>query len=181
MPRPVPSRLCSTREFARARGVSRQRVLALLDDGRIAGAQWIGGRWAIPRDARVAPPNARVAPPAHAAAAGLAQLTPLENALLGDFADRVRSIAGARLERIAVFGSRIRGGSRSDSDLDVAVFVSGREDRALRAAIYGAAAEAAATLEGAEPALLQPAVIFAGSARTRFVEIVEREGRPWTS
>ena len=189
MPRPLPSRLCSTREFAGARGVSRQRVLALLDAGRIAGAQWIGARWAIPRDARVAPPNARGAPPnagiappgrPRAAAQGLAQLTPLENALLVDFSGRARSIAGARFERIAVFGGRIRGGSDADSDLDVAVFLAGGENRALRAAIYAAAAEACSALEGGEPALLQPAVIFAGSARTRFVERVEREGRPWT-
>ena len=174
MARPALSRLCSTREFAQLRGISRQRVLALLDSGRIPGAQWIGKRWAIPR-------AARIAPPARTAAAGLAQLTPLENALVGDFSGRVRSLAGARLERIVVFGSRIRGGSRADSDLDVAVFVGGIEDRDLRAAIYAAAAEAAAALEGAEPALLQPSVIFAGSARTRFVEVVEREGRPWTS
>ena len=176
MPKPADSRLCSTREFARLRGVSRQRVLTLLDAGRIAGAQWIGSRWAIPRAARIAPP-AR----ARAVAPGLAQLTPLENALLADFAGRVRALAGARLARIAVFGSRVRGGSRADSDLDVAVFVAGGEDRALRAGIYAAAAEAAAALEGGDPALLQPSVIFAGSARTRFVEIVEREGRPWTS
>ncbi len=188
MARPALSRLCSTREFAGLRGVSRQRVLALLDAGRIPGAQWIGARWAIPRDARVAPPQARVAPPdariappgrARAAAPGLAQLTPLENALLVDFAGRVRSLAGARFERIAVFGSRARGGSGADSDLDAAVFLSGGEDRALRAAIYAAAAEACSALEGGEPALLQPSVIFAGSARTRFVELVEREGRPW--
>ena len=184
MPRTVPSpflsRLCSTREFARARGVSRQRVLALLGAGRIAGAQWIGARWAIPRDARVAPPSARVAPPDARVAPGLAQLTPLENALLADFAGRVRALAGERFERIAVFGSRARGGSSADSDLDAAVFLSGGEDRALRAAIYAAAAEACSALEGGEPALLQPSVIFAGSARTRFVELVEREGRPWT-
>ena len=176
MVRPALSRLCSTREFAQLRGISRQRVLALLDAGRIPGAQWIGTRWAIPRTARIAPP-AR----ARAAASGLVELTPLENALVAEFSVRVRALAAARFERIAVFGSRIRGGSRADSDLDVAVFVTGGEDRALRAAIYAAAAEAAAALEGAEPALLQPSVIFAGSARTRFVEIVEREGRPWTS
>ncbi len=174
MARPALSRLCSTREFAGLRGVSRQRVLALLDAGRIPGAQWIGARWAIPRDARIAPPGR-----ARAAAPGLAQLTPLENALLVDFAGRVRSLAGARFERIAVFGSRARGGSGADSDLDAAVFLSGGEDRALRAAIYAAAAEACSALEGGEPALLQPSVIFAGSARTRFVELVEREGRPW--
>ncbi len=181
MPRPLPSRLCSTREFAGAHGVSRQRVLALLDAGRIPGAQWIGARWAIPRDARVTPPDARIAPPGRprAAAPGLAQLTPLENALLADFAGRVRALAGRRFERIAVFGSRIRGGSDADSDLDAAVFLAGGEDRVLRAAVYAAAAEACSALEGGEPALLQPSVIFAASARTRLVEIVEREGRQW--
>lgn len=179
MPRPLPSRLCSTREFAGARGVSRQRVLALLDAGRIPGAQWIGTRWAIPRDARVAPPG-RARAAARGLAPGLPQLTPLENALLADFSGRVRALAGARFERIAVFGSRIRGGSDADSDLDAAVFLAGGEDRALRAAIYAAAAEACSALEGGEPALLQPSVIFAASARTRFVERVEREGRPWT-
>ncbi len=176
MPKPAEPRLCSTREYARLRGISRQRVLALLDAGRIAGARWIGARWAIPRAARIAPPGR-----ARAASPGLAQLTPLENALLAEFSERVRALAGARLERIVVFGSRARGGSRADSDLDVAVFVAGNEDRALRAAIYSAAADAAAALEGGDLAPLQPSVIFAGSPRTGFVDIVEREGRPWTS
>lgn len=176
MPKPVEPRLCSTREYARLRGISRQRVLALLDAGRIAGARWIGARWAIPRAARVAAPaRARAAP------SGLAQLTPLENALLAEFSERVRSLAGTRLGRIVVFGSRARGGSRADSDLDVAVFVAGNEDRTLRAGIYAAATQVGAALEGGEPALLQPSVIFAGSPRTRFVDIVEREGRPWTN
>ena len=170
MSKPAESRLCSTREFARLRGISRQRVLALLDAGRVPGAHWIGARWAIPRAARIAAP-AR----ARAAATGLAQLTPLENALLADFAARVRELAGARLARIAVFGSRVRGGSSGDSDLDVAVFLAGDEDRVLRAGIY------AASVEGGDAALLQPSVIFANSARTRFVEIVEREGQSWTS
>jgi hypothetical protein len=118
---------------------------------------------------------------ARAAPSGLAQLTPLENALLAGFSERVRSLAGARLGRIVVFGSRARGGSRADSDLDVAVFVAGNEDRNLRAGIYAAATQAAAALEGGDLALLQPSVIFDGSPRTRFVDIVEREGRPWTS
>lgn len=176
MRKPAEPGLCSTREFARLRGVSRQRVLALLDAGRIPGARWIGARWAIPRAARIAAP-ARARP----AAPGLAQLTPLENALLAEFWERVRALAGARLERIAVFGSRARGGSRADSDLDVAVFIAGQEDRALRAAIYAAASEAAAALEGGDLALLQPSVIFAGSPRTGFVAALEREARPWTS
>ncbi|MBI3376025.1 MAG: nucleotidyltransferase domain-containing protein [Betaproteobacteria bacterium] len=176
MPKRTEFRLCSTREYASLHGISRQRVLALLDAGRIAGASWIGARWAIPRAARIAPP-AR----SRAASPGLAQLTPLENALLAEFFERVHALAGARLERVVVFGSRARGGSRADSDLDVAVFVAGNEDRALRAGIYTAAAEAAAVLEGGDLALLQPSVIFAGSPRTSFVDIVEREGRAWTS
>ena len=176
MAKPVEPRLCSTREYARLRGISRQRVLALLDAGRIAGARWIGARWAIPRAARIAPPRR-----ARTGASGLAQLTPLENALLAEFSERVRALAGARLERMIVFGSRARSASRADSDLDVAVFVAGDEDRALRAAIYAAAADAAAALEGGDVAALQPSVIFAGSPRTGFVDIVEREGQPWTS
>jgi predicted nucleotidyltransferase len=171
--RPIEPRLCSTREFARLRGVSRQRVLALLDAGRIEGARWIGARWAIPRGARVAPPRRRAA-----AAAALPQLTPLETALLAEFAARLRPLAGRRLERIAVFGSRARARSRADSDLDVAVLLSGAEDRRLRARIYRAAGEAGAALDGA--ALLQPAVIFRGSPRTRLADIVEREGLAWT-
>jgi predicted nucleotidyltransferase len=175
MPKSVDVQLCSTREFARLRGISRQRVLALLAEGRIAGARWIGRRWAIPRSASVEPPG-RTGP-----AEGLPQLTPLENRLLAEFAARVRALAGTRLGRIAVFGSRIHGRSRPDSDLDVAVFLAGREDRALRAAIYAAAADAGAALGNEDPALLQPSVIFGDGVRTRFVETVEREGRQWRS
>ncbi|HLE67750.1 MAG TPA: hypothetical protein VI730_11425, partial [Burkholderiales bacterium] len=54
MAKPAEPRLCSTREYARLRGISRQRVLALLDAGRIAGARWIGARFsqAITRAAK---------------------------------------------------------------------------------------------------------------------------------
>jgi len=165
--------LCSTAEFARLRGISRQRALALLDAGRVPGAQWIGGRWAVPR-------GARIAGPARGGQTGLARLTPFENALLAEFSARVRALAGGRLKRVVVFGSRIRGGSGPDSDLDVAVFVAGDEDRTLRASVYAAATEATAALDGADAALLQPSVIFEASARTGFVQVVEREGVPWT-
>lgn len=174
MPANAPAGLLSTREFARRCGVSRQRVLALLAAGRIAGAARIGARWAIPDGARIAPPaSRRRSPPV------LAQLTPLENALLHEFAERVRVLAGPRLERIVVFGSRARAVSRRGSDLDVAVFLAGLEDRRLRKAIYEAAAGAGAALESAGAALLQPAVIFAGSPRTGLVTAVEREGLAW--
>lgn len=176
MPRKAHRDLCSTAEFARLRGISRQRALALLAAGRVPGAQWIGGRWAIPRGAQIAAP-AR----ARRRRAGLARLTPLENALLAEFSARVRLLAGRRFRRIVVFGSRVRGGSGPDSDLDAAVFLSGREERALRSRIYALGAEAAAAVEGGQTALLQPSVIFEASARTAFVQVVDREGVPWTS
>jgi len=175
MPRQAHRELCSTAEFARLRGISRQRALALLAAGRIPGAQWIGGRWAIPRGARIA------GPAGVRRRAELARLTPLENSLLAEFSARVRVLAGNRLQRIVVFGSRVRSDSGPDSDLDVAVFLSGREDRGLRARIYAAAAESAAALDGGATALLQPSVIFEASARTAFVQVVDREGVPWTS
>jgi predicted nucleotidyltransferase len=174
MPRQVHPELCSTAEFARLRGISRQRALALLDAGRVPGAQWIGGRWAIPR-------GARIVGPARGGRTELSRLTPLENALLAEFSARVRALAGRRLQRVVVFGSRIRGGSGPDSDLDVAVFLSGTEDRALRARVYAAAAEAASALDGRDGPLLQPSVIFEDSARTGFVDAVEQEGIVWTS
>ena len=176
MAEPSESSFVSTREFARLRGISRQRVLALLAAGRVAGARRIGAHWAIPRAARVAAPAG-----SHPAPQALGQLTPLENALLAEFGERVRALAGDRLERIVVFGSLARGASRANSDLDVAVFVAGAEDRALRAATYAAAAEAAGVLEGGDIGPLQPAVIFSESPRTGFVDAVEREGRLWTS
>ncbi|MCX7962414.1 MAG: nucleotidyltransferase domain-containing protein [Burkholderiales bacterium] len=169
MPARAPAGLLSTREFAERRGVSRQRVLALLAAGRVAGAARIGGRWAIPVGARIVPPGRR-------RRTVLAPLTPLENALLREFAERVRAHAGARLERIVVFGSRARGGSHSGSDLDVAVFLGGAEDRRLRRAIYRAAAEASAALEVGAMAWLEPAVIFAASPRSGLAASVEREG-----
>lgn len=54
-----------------------------------------------------------------------ASLTPGELVLLAGFVDRVQAaIAPAKLERITLFGSRARGQSHADSDLDVAVFVT---------------------------------------------------------
>ena len=47
------SPLLASAAFARARGVSPQRVRQLLAAGRIPGALRVGGRWVIPADAPV--------------------------------------------------------------------------------------------------------------------------------
>ena len=47
------SPLLSSAEFARAHGLSEQRIRQLLAGGKIAGAVRIGGRWAIPADAAI--------------------------------------------------------------------------------------------------------------------------------
>lgn len=63
--------------------------------------------------------------PIPSVSANHASLTPGELVLLAGFVDRVQAaIAPAKLERITLFGSRARGQSHADSDLDVAVFVT---------------------------------------------------------
>lgn len=47
----IRKRFLSVNEVAAAKGVSRQRILQLLDEGRIQGAYQLGGKggqWAIP-------------------------------------------------------------------------------------------------------------------------------------
>lgn len=52
-------------------------------------------------------------------------LTPGEHLLLARFVELVRdAVAPTTLERVTLFGSRARGTSHRDSDLDVAVFVT---------------------------------------------------------
>ena len=59
--------LYSSAEFARAHGLSEQRVRQLLAASRIEGARRVGARWVIPQDAAirrtlaVRPPRRRVA------------------------------------------------------------------------------------------------------------------------
>ena len=98
----------SSVEFARARGLSEQRVRQLLAAGKIPGAQRIGARWAIPADAAIRrtaagrPPRARSSVLRQAARACEAELAK----------------AGVR---VLVVGSVAYGGVRPDSDLDLLV------------------------------------------------------------
>ena len=51
-------------------------------------------------------------------------LSPDEKHVLDAFCARVRETFGARVHRLALFGSRARGDSNLDSDIDVCVVVN---------------------------------------------------------
>jgi predicted nucleotidyltransferase len=100
--------LLASEAFARARGVSPQRIRQLLAAGKIPGALRIGGRWAIPADAPIRrapagrPPRSRAGVLRRAARA-------CESAL---------AAAGVRAR---VVGSLAYGGVRPGSDLDLLI------------------------------------------------------------
>ena len=100
--------LHSSADFARAHGLSPQRVRQLLAAGRIEGAQRVGARWVMPRDAAIRrppagrPPRSRVAILRRAARACAAALR----------RSGVRSL---------VVGSLAYGAVRPDSDLDLLI------------------------------------------------------------
>jgi predicted nucleotidyltransferase len=102
------SRLLSSTEFARARGLSEQRVRQLLAAGKVAGAVRVGARWAIPGDAAIRrdpagrPPRSRANVLRRAARACEAALDQ----------------AGVRA---LVVGSLAYGGVQPESDLDLLV------------------------------------------------------------
>jgi predicted nucleotidyltransferase len=100
--------LLASEAFARARGVSPQRVRQLLAAGRIPGALRVGGRWVIPADAPILraapgrPPRSRAGILRRAARASVAALA----------AEGVRT---------RVVGSLAYGDVRPESDLDLLV------------------------------------------------------------
>lgn len=102
------SELLASEAFARARGVSPQRVRQLLAAGRIPGALRVGGRWVIPADAPIRrapggrPPRTRSGVLRRAARACEAAL----------------KSAGVRAR---VVGSLAYGDVRPESDLDLLV------------------------------------------------------------
>lgn len=51
-------------QAAQSRGVSRQRLQALAQHGRIPGAELVDGRWILPERWTVAPPPKRARKPA---------------------------------------------------------------------------------------------------------------------
>ena len=58
-----------------------------------------------------------------------AMVEPSNDPVLTRFRAVVVEIYGDRLERVVLFGSRVRGDAREDSDYDVAVFLRGMGDR----------------------------------------------------
>jgi predicted nucleotidyltransferase len=54
---------------------------------------------------------------------------PTNDPVLKRFRAAVTEIYGDRIERVVLFGSRVRGDAREDSDYDVAVFLRDMSDR----------------------------------------------------
>jgi len=104
-----------------------------------------------------------------------AHLSEAERFALRGVAARMASLGG-RVRELRLFGSRARGESRWDSDLDMAVRVRGRRDAALERAIVLAFADVEwdAPLDGA--LRLSPLVLFDGAKAAALSAHIEREG-----
>ncbi len=85
-----------------------------------------------------------------------AKLTPSEQKALQEFIEYLRRDAAKQLEFVALFGSKARGDSRQDSDIDVLVILR-EEDRRLRRKILIEAARLSLKYD----VLLSPRVIGA--------------------
>jgi predicted nucleotidyltransferase len=107
-------------------------------------------------------------------------LTPREQQVLEAFLSRTRRLSEAtRIAAVVLFGSRARGDSHQDSDLDVAVFCDGSRDRPLERQILDAAIEVMDELDALE-IKLRPVALFAGQSAhtTRLRHSIQREGIP---
>jgi len=102
-------------------------------------------------------------------------LTPLEASIV----DRIAREAGAQPAAIAVwvFGSRARGASTEDSDLDVAVEFSSAEDEALRAWLDRVRREAESPVADLWPGFVNLVGLYAAEVDSRLAERVHSEGR----
>lgn len=102
-------------------------------------------------------------------------LTGLERRLLGAFASRLAAEA-TRVDRVVLFGSRARGDSTPESDIDVAVLLRGRRDRRLEDRIVALAAD----LQWQPPfdglLRLSPLVLFAAERPGPLRRALDREG-----
>jgi len=106
-------------------------------------------------------------------------LTPRESEALREFSERIRVELGSRLLDLRLFGSKARGDSTPDSDLDVLVVVDGDRGRAEDLAV-----DIAFDINVARDLYISPRVVTAGSLTdpvwrtTLFVQTVTREGVP---
>lgn len=106
-----------------------------------------------------------------------AHLTAAERQALAALAARMGRI-DPRVRALELFGSRARGDSRWDSDLDVAVRVRGRRDAALEARIVAAFAEVewSTPFEGA--LRISPLVLFDQRPQAPLAAAIAKEGIP---
>ena len=118
--------------------------------------------------------------PGQAYAALPPHLSAAERLAVGTIAVRLERL-GARIDALVLFGSRARGESRWNSDLDLAVQVRGRRDRALERRIIATFAEVewSAPLEGA--LRISPLVVFDGERRSAIHAAIVNQGvTVWT-
>ena len=103
-------------------------------------------------------------------------LSPRETEALREFSARIRAALGSNLLELRLFGSKARGDSRPDSDLDVLVVVTGDRVGAEDLAI-----DIAFDINVASDLYISPRVVTAGSLTdpvwrtTLFVQTVTRE------
>jgi predicted nucleotidyltransferase len=106
-----------------------------------------------------------------------AHLSELERMVLRAIVARLREL-DSRVVSLELFGSRARGDSSWDSDLDLAVRVRGRRDASLERRIIAAFADVewSAPLEGA--LRISPLVLFEGERRAAIESVIGIEGVP---
>jgi uncharacterized protein len=106
-------------------------------------------------------------------------LTDLESAALDEYVQRLRARLGAAVVGLRLFGSKARGDSREDSDIDVAVLVQGD-----RLAAEDVAIDVAFEVNLEHDVYISPRVIPADVLEhpvwriTHFVQALETEGVP---
>jgi len=102
-----------------------------------------------------------------------------ETAALTEFAARIRAALGSTLRELRLFGSKARGDSGADSDLDVLIVVEGERVRAEDLAV-----DIAFDINVANDLYISPRVVTAESLAdpvwrtTLFVQTVTQEGVP---
>jgi uncharacterized protein len=106
-------------------------------------------------------------------------LNPRDVAAVTEFVEGVRARLGETLIGLRLFGSKARGDAREDSDIDIAVIVSGD-----RLAAEDAVIDVAFDVNLAHDVYISPRVIRADVLEhpvwrvTHFVQALEREGVP---